>query len=112
VSTLSSCTSAATDRRSKAAVMLLAALWASSCLWAAEHPLDPLSKDEVATTVSVLKAEGKATQQSLFLMMSLHEPPKAEVLQFRAGDNMRREAFVQVYEPVQRQSARGCRRSK
>ena len=103
MSTLSSCTRATTDRRSKAALMLLAALWASSCLWAAEHPLDPLSKDEVATAVSVLKAEGKATQQSLFLMMSLHEPPKAEVLQFRAGDSMRREAFVQVYEPVQRQ---------
>jgi primary-amine oxidase len=62
-----------------------------------------LSQDEIATAVSVLKAEGKATQQSLFLMIALHEPPKAEVLRFQPGGSMRREAFVQVYERAQRQ---------
>ena len=103
MSTLSSGNRATTDRLSKAVLTLLTAFWASSSLWAADHPLDPLSKEEIDTAVEVLKTDGKASQHSLFLMISLHEPPKAEVLQFRSGDSMRREAFVQVYEPAQRQ---------
>ncbi|MFN7931661.1 MAG: primary-amine oxidase, partial [Blastocatellia bacterium] len=62
------------------------------------HPLDPLSPDEIATTVATLKAENKATESSRFYTLVLHEPPKAEVLNWQAGAAVRREAFVIVYE--------------
>jgi primary-amine oxidase len=62
------------------------------------HPLDPLSKDEIAAVVATLKAENKATESSRFYTLVLHEPPKAEVLNFKPGAAFRREAFVVVFE--------------
>ncbi len=65
---------------------------------AAEHPLDPLSKEEITATVNILKAAGKVTEASRFHIIALHEPPKGEVLAFRAGNAFRREAFAVVHE--------------
>lgn len=62
------------------------------------HPLDPLSKDEIAVVVATLKAENKTTESSRFFTLVLHEPPKAEVLNFKPGTAFRREAFVVVFE--------------
>jgi primary-amine oxidase len=64
----------------------------------AAHPLDPLSKDEIKATVEVLKASGKISAASRFPLIALNEPPKQEVLAFKAGSQMRREAFAVVYE--------------
>jgi primary-amine oxidase len=46
----------------------------------AAHPLDPLSKEEIAAAVEILKAGGKVTDASRLPMIALHEPPKDEVL--------------------------------
>lgn len=75
-------------------------LWsfAGSTLHAAEHPLDPLDKKEIATTVQVLKASGKLDQDTRFPMIALHEPPKEDVLNFKPGAPIRREAFAVVYQ--------------
>ncbi|HJQ26361.1 MAG TPA: primary-amine oxidase [Blastocatellia bacterium] len=62
------------------------------------HPLDPLSREEIATTVEVLKASGKTTDASRYATIMLREPPKAEVLAFKPGSAFRREAFAVVYE--------------
>lgn len=62
------------------------------------HPLDPLSRDEIAAAVQVLKSSGKATDASRFPIITLHEPPKQEVWNFKPGDNVGRHAFVVVYE--------------
>ena len=62
------------------------------------HPLDPLSKDEIAVAVATLKAENKATESSRYYTLILHEPPKAEVLNFKPGAAFRREAFVVLFE--------------
>jgi primary-amine oxidase len=62
------------------------------------HPLDPLSKDEIAAVVATLKAENKTTESSRFFTLVLHEPLKAEVLNFKPGAAFRREAFVVVFE--------------
>lgn len=62
------------------------------------HPLDPLSKEEIAAVVTTLKAENKTTDSSRFFTLVLHEPPKAEVLNFKPGVAFRREAFVVVFE--------------
>jgi len=65
---------------------------------ATKHPLEPLSKEEITTTVEVLKASGKVSDGSRFPIIVLHEPPKDEVLHFTPGSPMRREAFAMVYE--------------
>lgn len=64
----------------------------------AAHPLDPLSKVEIAATVQLLKINGKVNEGSRFPIITLQEPPKAEVLSLRQRSPMRREAFAVVYE--------------
>jgi primary-amine oxidase len=62
------------------------------------HPLDPLSKEEIATTAAVLKDAGKAADSTRFVLMHLHEPPKSKVLAYRPGQSLPREAFVVLYD--------------
>jgi primary-amine oxidase len=62
------------------------------------HPLDPLTKDEIALAAKLLKDGGNATNASRFQTIVLREPPKGEVLSYKTGDAFRREAFVIVYE--------------
>lgn len=64
----------------------------------AAHPLDPLSRDEIAATVKILKAGGNVTNASRFVTLVLHEPPKQEVLNWKPGMPFRRESFAVVYE--------------
>jgi primary-amine oxidase len=83
----------------RAAALLLAAAAAVFAQdSAASHPLDPLTRDEMATATQVLKDAGKVTAQSRFSTIVLYEPPKAEVLSFEPGREARREAFAVVYE--------------
>lgn len=65
---------------------------------APNFPLDPLSKDEIAMAVKTLRGAGKVSDSSRFVTITLNEPPKAEVLAYKSGEPMRREAFVVVYE--------------
>jgi primary-amine oxidase len=62
------------------------------------HPLDSLSREEIAAVVEVLKSSGKTNDASRYATIVLREPPKAEVLAFKPGSSFRREAFVVVYE--------------
>lgn len=62
------------------------------------HPLDPLTKEEIQTTVSILKAAGKTNDVSRYVALELHEPPKTDVLTYTPDKVARREAFVIVYE--------------
>jgi primary-amine oxidase len=73
---------------------------------AAAHPLDPLSRDEIATAVAVLRAAGRADDATRFALIDLAEPAKAAVMRWRPGEAEFRRAFVvarrdrQVYEAV------------
>ncbi|MBI3695251.1 MAG: primary-amine oxidase [Acidobacteria bacterium] len=71
---------------------------------AATHPLDPLSKEEIAAAVEALKSGGKASASSRFPILVLREPPKQEVLNFRPGGAFRREAFVTVLDQQSHQT--------
>src|SRR5262245_35293807 len=63
------------------------------------HPLDPLTTDEIAIAVGVLRASGKVGPAGRFPLMALHEPPKSEVLDCCTdGRQPPRRAFVIVYE--------------
>jgi len=66
------------------------------------HPLDPLTKQEIALTARILQAEGKVRDTSRFPIIVLHEPPKAKVLRFTPGKAMRREAFAVVYDRAEK----------
>src|SRR4029450_11843824 len=52
---------------------------------ATKHPLEPLRKEEITTTVEVLKASGKVSDGSRFPIIVLHDPPKDEGLHFTRG---------------------------
>ena len=84
-------------------VLLTLCLFASSPALALNdpntaHPLDPLTADEINVTVEILRASGKAGENSRFSTIVLREPPKSEVLSFKPGSQFRREAFAVIYE--------------
>ena len=65
---------------------------------AVPHPLDPLSPEEIATAVGILRASGKPGSQARFVTVALHEPSKPVVLAYREGDRIEREAFVIILD--------------
>src|SRR2546421_1990362 len=50
------------------------------------HPLDPLTADEATTATRVLRESGRLPDGTLFPLITLAEPAKAEMLRWRAGD--------------------------
>ncbi|MFN7928823.1 MAG: hypothetical protein U0Y68_12905 [Blastocatellia bacterium] len=48
------------------------------------HPLDPLSPDEIATTVATLKAENKVTESSRFVVARTAESGSPELASGRS----------------------------
>lgn len=64
----------------------------------ATHPLDPLNEREIADAVKILKAASNFPKIALFSTVQLNEPPKSEVLNFKAGAAFRREAFAIVLD--------------
>lgn len=73
---------------------------------AGSHPLDPLSADEIRDVVSVLRNAGLTNNDTLYALINLAEPPKAEVLAWRSGVLSGRAAHIvarqnsAVYEGV------------
>ena len=68
------------------------------------HPLDPLTKDEITIAVQTLRSAGKINDGSRLPLIALNEPLKKEVLAFKLGTPLRREAFVIVYERSRNQT--------
>lgn len=61
---------------------------------AGSHPLDPLTADEIATAVALVRAERQVGDHFRFPCVVLHEPAKATVLNYRPGNAFEREAFL------------------
>lgn len=61
-----------------------------------KHPLDGLTATEMWTVFDVLQSSGKVDLKTRFPMVQLKEAPKEEVLAWKSGQPMRREAFVMV----------------
>ncbi len=61
------------------------------------HPLDPLTKEELITTLSVLKKSGKLMPDSRFATIYLKEPPKGEILADIKANLSKRAAFALLY---------------
>ena len=56
------------------------------------HPLDPLSRAEIAVVRDVLAKSGRFSAETEFAWIQLHEPPKAVVEGFHQGDDFPRKA--------------------
>ena len=65
---------------------------------AAPHPLEPLSPEEIASAVAMVRASGKLGAKARFVTVALHEPSKQAVLAYREGDTVEREAFVIILD--------------
>lgn len=62
------------------------------------HPLEPLSREEVALAVKILRDSGKVTATTRFVSVSLKEPPKAFVHAFTGGETHPREAAAVLFD--------------
>ncbi len=64
------------------------------------HPLDPLNKAEIELAVNLVKAKNLSSQ-TFFPTVVLNEPPKQDVIDFKPGDNFKREAIVEALDRPQ-----------
>src|SRR5437764_2021479 len=58
------------------------------------HPLEPLTGEEIAAAVSIVRNERRLSEKVRFGTVTLREPPKEVVLNFKPGNPITREAFV------------------
>ncbi len=65
---------------------------------AVNHPLEPLSAEEVASAAAILKRDHGLAATARFVSITIHEPPKAEVLAFRPDHKIDRQAKVVIRE--------------
>nr|NIV15548.1 hypothetical protein [Fodinibius sp.]NIW78558.1 hypothetical protein [Calditrichia bacterium] len=64
----------------------------------ATHPLDPLNSDEYASVIRILKSGKYASESTLYPLITLYEPPKAEVWKWKANAPITRKAFAIVMQ--------------
>lgn len=84
-----------------AAVLVIFAAAPVANAQSANHPLDGLTPSEIWTAYETLKVANEVDADTRFPMVQLHEPPKEEVLAWKPGQPMRREAFLVVRQGVQ-----------
>ncbi len=58
------------------------------------HPLEPLTAEEIAAAVTIVRSERNLSERVRFASVRLHEPPKEVVLNFKQGHPVTREAFI------------------
>ena len=58
------------------------------------HPLEPLTPEEIAHAVQIVRTERHLSERVRFVSVNLNEPPKDVVLNFQVGDPVGREAFM------------------
>ena len=67
------------------------------------HLLEPLSGEEIAAAIGILRASRRLGDKARFVSVTLHEPPKEAVLAWTPGGDTPREAFLQILD-----NADGC----
>lgn len=58
------------------------------------HPLSPLTPEEITTAVKIVKQEQSLGDRVRFATVTLEEPEKPTVLSFQPGDSIQRRAFL------------------
>jgi primary-amine oxidase len=85
-------------------LMLAPCLACVAAMAAPAHPLDPLDADELATIGSVLERSGRFSAGTNFAWITLQEPAKELVLQFRPGADFPRIAALDAIDYARRQA--------
>jgi primary-amine oxidase len=62
------------------------------------HPLEPLTPEEIADAVSIVRKARSLSESVRFASVTLNEPPKEDVLNFKAGDTVKREALIKLLD--------------
>src|SRR5947207_6111409 len=62
------------------------------------HPLEPLTADEILTTVKILRETKKLGKTVRFVSIVLKEPRKEYVKNFSRNGELQREAFVVLFD--------------
>jgi primary-amine oxidase len=60
----------------------------------ASHPLEPLTPEEIAAAVAIVRTQRQVGDRFRFPCVVLNEPSKPSVLDFQLGDDFEREAFL------------------
>src|SRR5919197_1719893 len=63
-----------------------------------EHPLDPLTPDEIRAAVDIVRRERGLSESARFAAIRLHEPPKDVVRSVTVGAPLERRAWVAVMD--------------
>ncbi len=78
-----------------AAVSVVGLAMGATGALAQSHPMDGLTGEEIRKAGSILREAGVTNDQTLYPLIDLVEPEKAEVLAFKPGDTLTRRAMVQ-----------------
>ena len=65
---------------------------------AARFPLDPVTEQELSDAVTIVKNAGYMSDSAVFAQLSLEEPAKSAVLQWKPGMAVDREIMAIVYD--------------
>lgn len=65
---------------------------------AVNHPLEPLTAEEIKLAVEILKTKQQLTEKARFVTVVLNEPAKDFVLNYVSGEPITREAFIVILD--------------
>jgi primary-amine oxidase len=60
------------------------------------HPLEPLTADEIRTSVKIVRDTGRLDEGARFATITLEDPPKAKLAAYRAGDPVERRVSLVI----------------
>src|SRR5258706_14314983 len=62
------------------------------------HPLEPLTPEEIAAAVAIVRAGPARSEHMRFVMVKLHEPGPEVSFSYQPGDNVPREVFMSLLD--------------
>jgi len=68
------------------------------------HPFAPLTPEEIAAAVALIRASQAGSEHIRFVMVRLHEPSPQVALSYRPGDSVPREVFCSLLDKTPGQS--------
>ena len=67
-----------------------------------QHPLDPLTPEEIAETVKILRSDKRVSESCRYVSITLAEPPRGVVFGLQTGKGLARQAFLVLMDIAQR----------
>ena len=65
---------------------------------ALHHPLEPLTAEELGAAVALVREKRQLSDKVRFVSVTLHEPSKNDVLNYKEGNRVPREAFIKLLD--------------